>query len=211
MKHMKNLSYLTLFTAVIIQGCAAPSGPAQLSGVQYKDSSNVETLTIGFGQTDLQQMAETMIQSLLQSRIFHQDEEVILAFSSIVNQTDDRNIDVKQIAQKIRVALVNSGKVVFSNFSNDSRDEHIRKEILSQQELQQSGMVNEDTVGEKNNIDAADYFLTGEITSISKRSKGVKHLYLKLTLQLVDPVRGLTVWADEKEITKTAERPTFGW
>lgn len=211
MKHMKNLSYLTLFTAVIIQGCAAPSGPAQLSGVQYKDSSNVETLTIGFGQTDLQQMAETMIQSLLQSRIFHQDEEVILAFSSIVNQTDDRNIDVKQIAQKIRVALVNSGKVVFSNFSNDSRDEHIRKEILSQQELQQSGMVNEDTVGEKDNIHAADYFLTGEITSISKRSKGVKHLYLKLTLQLVDPVRGLTVWADEKEITKTAERPTFGW
>ncbi len=195
-------------------GCATTSGPASLGNVAYRDTSAIETMDTKFGHTDLQMISEKITESLLQHPIFANadyKDPVIVAFSHIANNTNDRSFDTKAIGDKIKVALLKSGKVRVTSFSNESRDQHIRKEIMAQQDFQQSGTVNKNTIGKKNNLYAADYFLSGEVMEIRKRASGVEHVYTKITVQLIDPESGLTIWADEKEISKSGKRNTVGW
>lgn len=195
-------------------GCVGTSGPASLGNVVYQDTSAIETMDTSFGHTDLQMISEKITESLLQHPIFanaNYKDPVILAFSHIANNTHDRSFDTKAIEDKIKVALLKSGKVRVTSFSNESRDQHVRQEILDQQAFQQSGMVNKRTIGKKNNLYAADYFLSGEVMDIRKRVSGLEHVYTKITVELVDPESGLTIWADEKEIAKSGKRNTFGW
>ncbi len=207
----ENFLFLSLIL-LAVTGCASTtSGPAVLTDVSYQDPSEIETYDTRFSHSDLQMVAERMTMSLLMHEAFNRPGKVIIAFSHIENNSDDRSVDTVAIAKKIRVALIKSGKALVTSFSTEKRDQHIRDEVMNQQKLRQSGKVNKNTIGKKNNIYAADYFLTGEVSSIRKRAQGNEHVYMKFTMEMVDPETGLTIWAEEKEITKTGKRATVGW
>ena len=209
------VKFLSCFVLIFnFTGCVTANGPASLGNVEYRDTSAIETMDTKFGHTDLQMISEKITESLLQHPIFvnaNYKDPVIIAFSHIVNNTNDRSFDTKAIGDKIKVALLKSGKARVTSFSNEQRDQHLRDEIINQQNFQQSGMVNKNTIGKKNNLYAADYFLSGEVMEIRKRTNGMEHVYTKMTVQLIDPESGLTIWADEKEIAKSGKRKTIGW
>jgi uncharacterized protein (TIGR02722 family) len=189
------LAVLTVFLAA---GCA--STPQ----VTYGNPEQVETVTADFGSTDLQIIAEKMVNSLLASPVLTSGTRPVFYVHRVKNMTDE-HIDTKSVTDKIRVTLLKSGKVRFSAVNE------VNDEILKQLEYQtKSGVVDPKTARSAGSQVGADYFLFGELTSIKKSAGRVKDVYFKFTLNLVNIKTGLIEWADEKEIRKEAKKPLMG-
>lgn len=185
-----------LVLLALLAGCAGT--------VEYGDAGAVETVTVDFGSTDLQLIAEKMVGSLLASPVLKGSEPPVLQMSRFRNKTDE-HIDTKAITDKIRTALVRSGKVRFTAAE-------VRDEIVDELEYQQkSGYVSEETRKRIGSMIGADYLLTGEMTSIRKRAGRKTDLYFLVTLNLVDLRTALIAWSEQKEIRKEATRPLLGW
>lgn len=183
---------------VVLSGCAsAPS-------VSYGSPEQVETVTEEFGSTDLQIIAEKMVNSLLATPVLSSGQRPVLYVHRVKNKTDE-HIDTKSITDKIRVTLLKSGRVRFTAVNE------VNDEMIKQLEYQtSSGMVDPTTAKTMGHQIGADYFLFGEITSIKKAAGRVKDVYFKFTLNLVNIQTGLIEWADEKEIRKQAKKPLLG-
>ncbi len=185
-----NRKFLSLAAAVLCLLAAACG-----TKVQYGDATAVETLTVDFGSTDLQMIAEKMVRSLLESPVIQERHRPVLQVASVRNKTQE-HIDTEAITDKIRTALLQSGKVQFTAGE-------LRQEILDELEYQSgSGYVDPSTRKRMGKQVGADYLLAGEISSIAKKRGGTKDVYYKFTLNLIDLETGLIAWADEKEIRK---------
>ena len=172
--------------------------------VQYGDPTATETLTIDFGSTDLQMIAEKMVGSLLASPVVRQGHQPVILVSRVLNKTDE-HIDTKAITDKIRTALVNSGAVRF--VADD-----VREEVMEELRYQTgSGFVDPETRRRIGKIVGAGYLLMGEITSIRKKAGRKTDLYFKINLNLVELETGLIRWAEEKEIRKGQKKAVIGW
>jgi hypothetical protein len=181
-----------------------PSGCATQPKVTYGSPEQVETITTEFGSTDLQMIAEKMVNSLLATPLLQSGQRPVVYVHNVKNKTDE-HIDTQSITDKIKVTLLKSGRVRFSAVS-EANDE-----IVKQLEYQtSSGIVDPKTAKRFGNQVGADYFLYGEITSIKKKAGRVEDVYFKITLNLVNISTGLIEWADEKEIRKQAKRPLVG-
>ena len=172
--------------------------------VEYGDPAATETLTIDFGSTDLQMIAEKMVGSLLASPVVQQGHRPVILVSRVRNKTDE-HIDTKAITDKIRTALVNSGAVRL--VADD-----VRKEVMQELGYQaESGYVDPETRKRIGKLVGAGYLLTGEITSIRKKAGRKTDLYFKINLNLVELETGLIRWAEEKEIRKGQKKAVIGW
>jgi len=183
---------------ILLSACAtAPN-------VSYGSPEQVETVTTEFGSTDLQMIAEKMVNSLLATPILSSGERPVLYVHRVKNRTDE-HIDTKSITDKIRVTLLKSGRVRFSAVNE------VNDEMIKQLEYQtSSGMVDPNTAKSIGYQVGADYFLYGEIASIKKEAGRVEDVYFKFTMNLVNIETGLIEWADEKEIRKQGKRPLIG-
>ena len=197
---MKRL-YLLLSIAALVSifwGCA--STPV----VTYGNPDQVETVTADFGSTDLQMIAEKMVNSLLASPVLSSGNRPVLYVQHVRNKTDE-HIDTESVTDKIKVTMLKSGKVRFSAVGD------VKDELVNQLEFQaSSGMVDPKTAKSIGKLVGADYFLYGELASIRKSAGRVKDVYFKFTLNLVNIQTGLIEWADEKEIRKEAKKPLLG-
>jgi penicillin-binding protein activator len=197
MKRIIGIIFIFIFIG-IFAGCA--STPQ----VSYGNPEQVETVTIGFGSTDLQTIAEKMVNSLLASPVIATGTRPVFYVHQVKNMTDE-HIDTKSVTDKIRVTLLKSGRVRFSAVNE------VNDEILKQLEYQsKSGVVDPATAKSAGSQVGADYFLFGELTSIRKSAGRVKDIYYKYTMNLVNIKTGLIEWADEKEIRKEAKKPLMG-
>lgn len=198
MKKQTTLFCALLAALSILAACS--SAP----DVNYGDPTAVETVTIGFGSTDLQSIAEKMTQSLLASGVLGNGQKPVLYVAQVKNRTDEQ-LDTKNITDKISTALVRSARVRLSAAMESN------SEIVSQLEHQNmSGLTSPETAKRYGKQVGADYFLCGEITSIRKQAGRVEDVYFKFTLKLVNIESGLIDWMDEKEIRKGAKKPVFG-
>jgi uncharacterized protein (TIGR02722 family) len=188
---------ICIAACLTLAGCGGPV-------VTYGDPGAVETLTIDFGSTDLQMIAEKMVNSLLVSGVLAEGQRPVMYVAEFKNRTDE-HIDTKNITDKIRTALLRSGKVRFSAAMETN------SELVNQLEYQtRAGMVRPDTAKQFGQQIGADYFLFGEITSIRKRAGRVEDVYFKFTMNLVDIESALIEWADEQEIRKGEKRRSVG-
>lgn len=204
---MKYLSLSVSLASVLIlaTGCSSTKGGAGMVGydsnVKYGDAKAVETLTDAFGSTDLQSSAETLTQSLLQSRYIASAAQPPKVRLRSVNNLTYEHIDTKAITDKIRIKLLKSGQVRFL------ADKANLSEVYDERNLTT-------TVTDNKNIKLmtdADYVITGNVRSIKKASDDVKDVYYNISLELVNPQTGEIVWADEKEIRKVTSKSTVGW
>ena len=193
---------------IVILGLAAlvivAAGCASTPAVSYGSPDQVETVTTDFGSTDLQMIAEKMVNSLLASPILALEEQPVFYVQTVRNRTDE-HIDTKAVTDKIRVTLLRSGKVKFTAIAE------VKDELVNRLEFQaSSGMVNPATARSIGKLVGADYFLYGELASIRKSAGRLKDVYYKFTLNLVNIQNGLIEWAAEKEIRKQAKKPLLG-
>jgi uncharacterized protein (TIGR02722 family) len=199
MIHGRPEACVRLFIFLICISCVSCS-----KRVEYGDPTSVETLTIDFGSTDLQMIAEKMVQSLLASPVVQLGNRPVVLVSGVGNKTDE-HIDTKAITDKIRTTLVQSGAVRFVA-------DEVREEVMRELRYQTgSGFVDPDTRKRIGKLVGAGYLLMGEITSIRKKARRETDLYFKITMNLVELETGLIRWAEEKEIRKGQKRPVIGW
>lgn len=197
---MRKTTLLIGMAAITALGAGCASTP----NVSYGSPDQVETVTADFGSTDLQMIAEKMVNSLLASPILASGRQPVFYVQAVRNKTDE-HLDTKAVTDKIRVTLLKSGKVKFTAIAE------VKDELVDQLEFQaRSGMVDPATAKSIGKLVGADYLLYGELTSIRKSAGRVKDVYYKFTMNLVNIQNGLIEWADEKEIRKQAKKPLLG-
>lgn len=189
---------LVVLLLLFMVGCA--------SKVEYGDATAVETTTADFGSTDLQKMAEKMVDSLL---TFPPIVEVtnksrpVLFVDRIKNKTSE-HIDTESITDTISTRLLRSGKFRFVDMT---KVDDVYRQLDFQSD---SGLVDPKTAVKVGKQIGAQYMLYGNLSSIVKRSDDKKDVYYKFTMKLMHMETGLLEWSDEKEIRKTKGKSLFG-
>ena len=176
------------------------------SVVSYNDARSVETLNVDFGSTDLQLIAERMVTSLISSNKLKVDpadpnKPPLVCVVGLKNDTSE-HIDTKSITDKIRTALIRSGKVRFSALE--------AQKALIDQYILQNDLADSKTKKRAGQQVGCKYILSGNISSIVKEVGRVKDVYYKITLQVTDVESAVIDWADEFEIRKDRTKSIFG-
>jgi uncharacterized protein (TIGR02722 family) len=191
---------------------------ASCSSVGYDDPERVETLTIGYGSTDLQSLAAGMVESLVANPALNymensgkgDDKRIIMYIGSVENRTTE-HIDTQGITDKMQTALLKSGKFRFkADMAGQAEiDEQIRF---------QTGRVREDMLRAYGKQIGADVVLYGTLRSIDKKkgssleSAGVQKqdVYYQFILKCVNIDTAEIIWQEEEELRKTGRTGFFG-
>jgi len=180
-------------------------GSKQFTGGKYDDISQDRLLDDKFNESDMRQIADTMIGSLTESRVVRETKKAPVVLVTLVKNRTQEHIDMKSMTDKIRVALIKSGKFRFT-------EKEVRGEISEEVAYQsESGYVNPETARKKGRQIGADFFLTGEITDRVQEVGDKKYVYYKTTLNLVNIDSGILDWTDEKEIRKYYTKKSVGF
>ena len=189
-------NYMTLAIFPLFLGCAA-TNPI----IKYGDAKAVETINTDFGSSDMQQIAESMTRSLLESPlVLGARQPPLVTVADIKNKTSDY-IDTKAISTKIRSQLTRSGRVRFAVSISD-----MQNQIDELKRQNQSGLYSSQSTSQMGNMTGSRYRVEGSISSIVKQNKTVKDVYYLFQLSLYNNETGILEWEDEKEIRKTATR-----
>lgn len=179
---------------------------AGCTSVKYGDAGGVETTTADFGSTDLQQIATTMVDSLLTFppivEITAQRRPVMFV-EKVKNKTSE-HIDTESVTDTISSRLLRSGKFRFVDMNKVAA---LEKQLQYQLE---SGNVSDESAVKRGRQIGAEFMMYGNLSSIVKRDGSTKDVYYKFTLKVMNVESGLVEWADEKEIRKTAKKSLFG-
>jgi penicillin-binding protein activator len=198
MKRTLILLPLVAAMAVGINGC---------STVQYGDATAVETVNTDFGSTDLQMIAEKMVDDLLASpamaEIAPNGKRPILFVDTIKNKTLE-HIDTESVTDTISTKLLNSGRFRFVDMT---KVDAVAKQLDYQQN---SGMVDESKSVQMGRQVGAQFMLYGNFSAIQKTSGSTKDVYYKFTMKLSNLESGLVEFQSEKEIRKTKKKSLLG-
>lgn len=194
---MKTMQLLTLIcTVLVLSACA--NGPK----ISYGDASAVETTTTGFGSTDLQSIAATLVDDLISFPPIVQMTSArrpVVFVDKIKNKTTE-HIDTESVTDTIQTKLLKSGKFRFVDMT-------AVRAVQEQMQFQMdSGMVDPSKAAAFGKQTGAEFMLYGNMSSIVKRNDSTKDVYYKFTLKLVNLESGIMEWAGEKEIRKTGEK-----
>lgn len=192
------IGVLPICAAVALSGCT--------TNVQYGDATSVEKTNTDFGSTDLQQIAEKMVDSLLTFPPMVEatnKTRPVMFIDKIKNKTTE-HIDTESITDSISNRVLRSGKYRFVDMA---KVDDVRKQMQFQTD---SEMVNPETAVKLGRQIGAEYMMYGNLASIVKREGSATDVYYKFTLKLMKLETGIVEWSDEKEIRKTAKKSLFG-
>jgi uncharacterized protein (TIGR02722 family) len=187
-------------TLLIITGC----GSQQFTQGEYDDMAEDRMLDDKFNEGDMRRIADSMVTSLTGSAIVQGSAKRPVVLVTLVKNRSEEHIDMKSMTDKIRVALVKSGKFRFT-------EKETRGDLAEEMDYQnQSGYVDAATAKKVGRQIGADYFLTGEITDRVQEVGRKKYIYYKATFNLVNIQTGILDWTDEKEIRKYYQKRSVG-
>ena len=198
--------YLILGVALLfmLSGCAATTRNIDM----YNDKGQA---VMALDYRDFQKAASEAIQSMLQSGALNKRDgkPYVLAISRIVNDTMQR-IDTDQLIKKIRVELLQSGKVVVTTAVSAGEPED--KMSMKARELRQSDEFNQSTVAKKGQMIAPDLSLSGKIIQQNVRvNSGTQQVEYYFQLTLTDINTGLAYWEGETVIGKRGSNKSVSW
>ena len=106
--------FILMFALTFITAC----GSKQFTQGKYDDMSEDRLLDDKFNESDMRQIADTMVQSLVNSAVIHESKKRPVLLVTLVKNRSQEHIDMKSMTDKIRVALVKSGKFRFTEKEN---------------------------------------------------------------------------------------------
>ena len=194
---IRALIALLVVLPLVVGGCAR---------VQYADPTEAETVTVDFGSTDLQMIANAMVDDMLTFPPVQEmtgERRPVVFVDSVQNRTAE-HVDTEAITDSIRTKLIQSGKFRFVDMTTVER---VRDQLEYQRD---SGMVDPDTAQQMGRQIGSEFMMYGALTGIRKADGSVRDNYYKFTLNLMNLETGIIEWAGEKEIRKTRRRGLFG-
>jgi len=188
----------------LVSGCATTT-----QNIDMHNDQGQAVMSIDY--RDFQKAASEAISSMLQSGAVNKSGggRYVLAISRIVNDTMQR-IDTDQLVKKIRVELLQSGKVVVTTAVSTNGPED--KMAMQARQLRKSEEFNQNTVAKKGQMIAPDLSLSGKIiqrnVKVGRRTQQVEY-YFQLTL--TDISTGLAFWEGETVIGKRGSNKSVSW
>lgn len=197
------LSFLSLVLFSLV-GCATKTANIDMHNDQGQ-------AVMGLDYRDFQKAAGEAVSSMLQSGAVNKrgGGRYVLAISRVINDTMQR-IDVRQLIKKIRIQLLQSGKVVVTTAVavNGPEDQL----AMQARKLRASDEFNQKTVAKKGQMIAPDLSLSGRIIQrvvMIDSSTQQSEYYFQLTL--TDINTGLAFWEGETVIGKRGSSDSVAW
>ena len=211
-KHVLLLTSLCALAAAGPLGCGGGAEVVTLTDPVYSQRPAAgEKTTFGLDYRDFEYSAARAVESFLNSPLSFKpgsDAPWVLAISRVVNDTT-LNIDTDQLIKKIRIALLNSGRVITTTAVGAGGPE----DALSAQvrELEESELFNQETVAPRGTMVAPELSLSGKIIQRANRIGDDQQIdyYFQLTATNIET--GLAYWEFEEVIAKRGDGSQFAW
>jgi penicillin-binding protein activator len=182
---------------------AAGCGPKAFTKGEYDDPTRVELLDDKFNEADMQQMADTVIKAMVAcDYVGKAPKPPVVIVEKVKNRTEE-HIDTVSMTDKIRTALIKSGKVRFVN-----KEE--RGTLDEEYTFNESGNVENPTQKKKGKHVGADYILSGALATNVQQVGNDKFIYYKLTMNLTSVDTSTIDCVEEREIRKKYRKRSVG-
>lgn len=186
-------------SAALFAGCAS-------NNARYVETGGRENI-VNVGRINIQdfiQAANDATGKLLASGVLDRvkNPPAVLVLSRIVNSTGQQ-IETELITQKIRVALLESGKATFTTTMGlgGNAEDPLAKGMQQQNEF----------MNDSKPQPLPDYSLSGKIIETRASAGNTHQSTFTFQLTLTDSKTGNAVWASEKEITKQGSKASVGF
>lgn len=197
------LGILTLasLTLGVISGCG---GPKAFTKGEYDDPTRVELLDDKFNEADMQQMADTVIKAMVAcAYVANAPKPPIVIVERVQNRTEE-HIDTVSMTDKIRTALIKTGKV---RFINKEERGNIGEEYDYNKE---GGAVDPVQAKKKGKQVGADYILSGALATNVQEVGNDKFIYYKLTMNMTNLDTSTIDCTEEREVRKKYRKRSIG-
>jgi uncharacterized protein (TIGR02722 family) len=184
-------SFMAVGLILALSGC----GPRAFTKGEYDDPTRVELLDDKFNESDMQQMADTVIKAMVACPyIANAPKPPVVIVERVANRTEE-HIDTVSLTDKVRTALIKSGKVRFVN-----KEE--RGTISDEYEYNASGNVSGPTAKKKGGQIGADYILSGNLATNVQEVGRDKFVYYKITMNLTNLETSTIDCTEDREVRK---------
>ncbi len=193
------LSLVTMSLFLVSLGC----GPKAFTKGEYDDPTRVELLDDKFNESDMQQMADTIIKAMVScAYVANAKKPPVVIVERVSNRTEE-HIDTVSMTDKIRTTLIKSGKVRFVN-----KEE--RGTLSEEYDYNAAGNVSGPTAKKRGNQIGADYILSGNLATNIQQMGNEEFKYYKLTMNLTH-IEGNTIdCTEERELRKKFNKHSIG-
>lgn len=194
----KNILYIAICSLILHSGCTTRTELIDIDNDMSERAAGLE-------YRDFESAARSLVSEMLSSGNLTKPSggRYVLIISRIANDTMQR-IDVDQLSKKIRIELINSGRVAVSNIEEDAR-------VMQTRQLRNSREVNQATVAKKGTLIAPELSLSGKITQREFIISGDKRIEYTFALSITSLDTGLTLWEGEKTIIKKTDKNAITW
>jgi uncharacterized protein (TIGR02722 family) len=194
------ISFSALVTIVF---ATASCGPKAFTKGEYDDPTRVELLDDKYNEADMQQMADTVIKAMVAcGYVANAPKPPIVIVQKVQNRTEE-HIDTVSLTDKIRTALIKSGKVRFVN-----KEE--RGTLDEEYDYNAGGNVSGPAAKKRGNQVGADYILSGALATNVQQVGNDKFIYYKLTMNLTNMDTSTIDCVEEREIRKKFRKRSVG-
>jgi uncharacterized protein (TIGR02722 family) len=183
----------------LVSGC----GPKGFTNGEYDDPTKVRLLDDKFNEADMQQMADEIIRSMVACpNVSNAHQPPVVIVDRVQNRTEE-HIDMQSLTDKIRTALIKSGKV---RFVNKEQRENLEEEY----KYNESGAVSGPTAKQRGKQIGADYVMEGSLATNIQQVGNDKLIYYKLTMNMTNLETSTIDCTDDKEIRKKYRKQSVG-
>ena len=204
MKSITKIMFSALLAAGLMSGCADKTERIDINNDKGDQ-------VMGLDYRDFNQAAAEAVQSMLKSGALDKKggDRYVLAISRVTNDTM-QHIDTDQLIKKIRVELLQSGKVVVTTaVSANGAEDQMSKQA---RELRNDDEFNQRTVQEKGQMIAPDMSLSGKILQRNvAMDDGKQQVEYYFMLSLTEIKTGLAWWEGETIIGKRGSGKSVTW
>ena len=204
MKNVTKIVLSTFLAAGLMTGCADKTERIDI----HNDKGDQ---VMGLDYRDFNQAASEAIQSMLKSGAVDKKDgsRYVLAISRVTNDTM-QHIDTDQLIKKIRIELLQSGKVVVTTaVSANGAEDKMSKQA---RELRNDEEFNQNTVQKKGTMIAPDLSLSGKILQRNiAMDDGKQQVEYYFMLSLTEIKTGLAWWEGETVIGKRGSGKSVSW
>src|SRR5690606_12260289 len=187
---------MMILSMIALVSCAA--GKTTRVDIDSDDFNSTET-----SSKDLQAVAQQMSRSIMGlPQVYNSATPPRIAFADVRNETNEI-INTNMFVEKMRTLLRKNaqGKLLFL-------DREISQQIMDERDLKEGGVYSGQAKGL---VSGADYFLTGQLSSIDKVAGKNRSTYTRYAFRLTDANDSVILWEDDYEVKKVGSSGVYDY